>query len=251
MASLSKKTIQHFTHCHSLTELSANKEFLCDGCNTLGNGIRYRCERCDFDLHDHCGTCPMELSSFMHQHGLKLVLCKQQLGRVCDLCDDPVEGLFYRCNLCDFDVHPPCTKLPQYIRHVMHKDHPLRLQAGSVPGTCMVCKDTCTSWHYRCGICGFDLHLECVLAPCKQVTKTSLKTPAPPQSASPFLDPYYAYGYGNPSSSGVIDVNSRHTDSRHDPVKRKGGKARKKMYKIAEALALGVLGNMLYGALTS
>ncbi|XVF76690.1 hypothetical protein PTKIN_Ptkin13bG0287000 [Pterospermum kingtungense] len=193
----------------------------------------------------------MELSSFMHEHGLKLVICKQQ-GRVCDLCDDPVEGLFYRCNLCDFDVHPPCTKLPQYIRHVMHKDHPLRLQAGSVPGTCMVCKDTCTSWHYICGICRFDLHLECVLAPCKQVTKTSLKAPSPPPSASPFLDPYYyAYGYGNPSSSGVINVNSQRTYCSQDPVKRRAGKARKKMYKIVGALALGVLSNMLYGALTS
>ncbi|XWS55622.1 hypothetical protein CRYUN_Cryun09bG0016600 [Craigia yunnanensis] len=203
MASSSNKTIQHFTHCHSLTKLSANTEFLCDGCRILGNGTRYRCEPCDFDLHYHCGTCPMELSSFMHEHGLKLVLHKlqdtRQNDRFCDLCGDTVEGLFYRCNLCDFDVHPPCTQLPQYVRHVMHKDHPLRLQ-GSVPGRCMVCKDTCASWHYGCGICCFDLHLECVLSPCEEATRTStprsLKTPAPPPSASPFFDPYYAYGYG-------------------------------------------------------
>ncbi|XWS55621.1 hypothetical protein CRYUN_Cryun09bG0016500 [Craigia yunnanensis] len=210
MASSSNTTIQHFTHCHPLTKLSANKEFLCHGCGILGDGTRYRCEPCDFDLHDHCGTCPMELSSFMHEHGLKLVLHKlqdtRQNDRVCDLCGDTVERLVYRCNLCEFVVHPLCTQLPQYVRHVMHKDHPLRLQ-GSVPGRCMVCKDTCESWHYRCGICCFDLHLECVLSPCEEATTTStprsLTTPAPPPSASPFFGygaipppTYHAYGYG-------------------------------------------------------
>ncbi|KAA3463819.1 C1-like protein [Gossypium australe] len=68
MAPLTKKTIQHFTHFHPLTKVSANTEFLCDGCSTLGFGTRYRCEPCDFDLHDHCANSPLEISSFMHQH---------------------------------------------------------------------------------------------------------------------------------------------------------------------------------------
>ncbi|KAK6231358.1 DC1 - like 10 [Theobroma cacao] len=204
MASLPQKTVQHFTHDHPLTEVDARTEFVCDGCRTLGVGTRYGCESCDFDLHDHCATCPLELSSFMHEHDLKLVVSKPQATslqneRFCDLCGDPVQGIFYQCRLCEFDVHPLCTKLPEYVRHVMHKEHPLRLQ-GSVPGRCMVCKDTCTSWHYRCGICCFDLHLECVLAPCEEEatstsTSRSLKSPVPPPSPSaPSL--CNAYGYG-------------------------------------------------------
>ncbi|XVF08163.1 hypothetical protein REPUB_Repub06bG0202400 [Reevesia pubescens] len=287
MAPLSKKTVQHFTHCHTLTEVSASTEFLCNGCMTLGFGTRYRCEPCDFDLHDHCATCPTELSSFMHDHGLKLVVRKPQAtrqnDRVCDLCGDPVEGLFYRCKLCEFDVHPLCTQLPENVRHVMHKDHPLRLQR-SVPGNCMVCKDTCTSWHYRCGICCFDLHLECVLAPCEEAATTtstprSLKTPAPPPSAPPFFDscngygygaipppPYFAYAnygvpfappyfgpyvhsYGIPSSSGQYHVNSHHNHS--SQAQGGGGKVRKKMYAIAGDLALGVLSNVVFGTFFS
>ncbi|MBA0666412.1 hypothetical protein Goklo_002824 [Gossypium klotzschianum] len=47
---------------------------------------------------------------------------------VCDLCGNLVEGLFYRCKLCKFNAHTLCTQLPEYVRHVMHTDNPLRLQ---------------------------------------------------------------------------------------------------------------------------
>ena len=41
MAPLPRITIQHFTHNHPLTKVYENKEFLCDGCKTLGSGTRY------------------------------------------------------------------------------------------------------------------------------------------------------------------------------------------------------------------
>ncbi|XVF55198.1 hypothetical protein PTKIN_Ptkin06aG0017600 [Pterospermum kingtungense] len=88
--------------------------------------------------------------------------------RVCDLCVDPVEGLFYRCKLCEFDVHPLCTQLPEHVRHVMHKDHPLRLQR-SVPAPCAE-ETTTTS------------------------TPRSAKRPAPPPSAPPFFDASHRHG---------------------------------------------------------
>ncbi|GMJ11686.1 hypothetical protein like AT2G37820 [Hibiscus trionum] len=205
MTTLSKQTVQHFIHCcHPLTQVSADSEFLCRGCRTPGSGTRYRCEPCDLDLHEYCADCPMELSSFMDKHSLELVGYKPD--HVCDLCDDPIEGLFYRCELCDFSVHPICTQLPEYTRHGMHEDHLLRLDI-SVPIGCMVCKDMCLSWRYRCEVCTtFHLHLDCTLAPpCEEETtmsktKTrSLGTPAPPQPSAcpPAFGAYNcSYGYG-------------------------------------------------------
>ncbi|KAL4325218.1 hypothetical protein GQ457_11G011190 [Hibiscus cannabinus] len=205
MTTFSKEIfLQHFTNClHPLTVVSANAEFLCKGCRTPGSGTRYQCEVCDLDLHRYCVDCPMELSCFMHQHSLKLVGCKPD--HVCDLCDDPVEGLSYRCELCDFSVHPICTQLPEYTRHVRHKDHPLRLEI-SVPIGCIVCKDMCSSWRYRCEDCSFHLHLHCTLAPCQEETtmsrtKTrSLGRPASPQPSAwaPAFGGYNCgYGYGS------------------------------------------------------
>ncbi|KAE8693498.1 putative Cysteine/Histidine-rich C1 domain family protein [Hibiscus syriacus] len=193
MATLSNETVQHFTLCcHPLTEVSADTEFLCGGCRTLGSGTRFRCEPCGLDLHHHCADCPTEISSFMHQHSLQLVGCKTD--RVCDLCDDPVEGLFYRCELCDFNVHPICTQLPQYTRHAMHnKDHLLWLEI-SVPIGCMVCKEMCSSWRYRCKDCSFHLHLDCILAPCEEERTRSLGTIAPPPPSA--WPPAYNCGYG-------------------------------------------------------
>ncbi|KAK8542475.1 hypothetical protein V6N13_136952 [Hibiscus sabdariffa] len=200
MATFSKEILQHFTHCsHPLTVVSANAEFLCKGCRTPGSGARYRCELCNLDLHQYCVDCPMELSSFMHQHSVKLVGCKPD--HECDLCEDPVEGLSYRCELCDFSVHPICTQLPEYTRHVRHKAHPLRLEI-SVPIGCIVCKDMCSSWRYRCEDCSFHLHLQCTLAPCEEETtmskaKTrSLGTPAPPQPSA-WAPAFGGYGYGS------------------------------------------------------
>ncbi|KAK9266431.1 hypothetical protein L1049_021434 [Liquidambar formosana] len=147
MAPARKRTIQHSTHPgHLLAEVYMNKEYICDGCNTLGYGTRYRCDGCNFDLHEHCGTCPARFSSFMHpRHQLNLIF--SHIDRICGVCGDRVEGRYYRCNLCNFDVHPLCTQLPQFVRHAMHPGRPLRLQPSS-PTWCMVCKNVCTSWRY-------------------------------------------------------------------------------------------------------
>ncbi|OMO71032.1 C1-like protein [Corchorus olitorius] len=208
----SLKTIQHSTHVHPLTQFNSDREFLCNGCRTLGDGKSYRCQFCNFNLHERCATCPLELSCFMHEHRLKLVsksealnLMDQVMKKLCDLCGDPVEGLFYECNqLCGFNVHPLCTQLPAYVNHVKDKAHRLRLQRCLTEDSCTICRNECSPWRYRCEICCLDLHLECVLATCEEAMSSTpasraLNSPLPPPAASnsPFFNAYYPYyGYG-------------------------------------------------------
>ncbi|XWS59865.1 hypothetical protein CRYUN_Cryun08bG0158700 [Craigia yunnanensis] len=215
MAPLSKKTIQHFTHCHPLTEVSANTEFLCNGCRTLGFGTRYRCEPCDFDLHDHCAICPMEieLSSFMHGHGSQT--CRSQATgsapeRPIILC-----GCKDRCL-----VGAWSAKIHARLGIIDLHHHQLRF-----------------FFFYARYAYGYGA------------------IPLPPYFAhawGPLAPPYfgpYAHGYGIPSSSGEYNVNIQHSNS--SQVQGNGGRVGKKMYAIAGNLALGVLNNMVFGTLFS
>ncbi|KAJ7944100.1 Cysteine/Histidine-rich C1 domain family protein [Quillaja saponaria] len=197
MAPVRKNTIQQLTHpIHPLTYFpTATIQFLCDGCKTLGTGPRYRCSTCDFALHEFCGTCPISFSSFMHpKHQLNLVIRKSQAARqrerVCDVCGLHVNGLFYRCKLCEFDVHQLCTKLPEHTRHPLHREHALRLQS-SLPGSgwCIICQSACSSWGYSCEICGVDFHNQCLsnIAPlvCSNYTILAMPEPPPPSPPPP------------------------------------------------------------------
>jgi hypothetical protein len=50
-----KKThIKHQGHEHELELKNYQKPYKCDGCKAHGYGSRYRCELCDFDLHEEC-----------------------------------------------------------------------------------------------------------------------------------------------------------------------------------------------------
>ncbi|KAK6943022.1 DC1 [Dillenia turbinata] len=158
----------HFTHQgHELTEFNDHSKFLCNGCRSLGFGSRYRCHPCNFDLHDYCAECPPSLNSFMHpNHPLQLMLYEpQHRARFCNVCFNPIGGLYYHCNLCQFDLHPLCTKLPQHVRHSLHPHHYLTLQTAPNPNQCAVCRNFCTNWRYRCADCNFDIHIDCILVP--------------------------------------------------------------------------------------
>lgn len=284
-----QKTIQHFTHPnHKLFEINNENEYLCDGCKTLGSSTRFRCHGCDFDLHEYCGTCPTTLSSFMHpQHQLDLVnrvpQATRQNARICDVCGDSIEGLFYRCKLCEFDVHPVCTQLPQQVRHVLDPAHPLTLQPFS-SAWCVVCRNECTSWRYRCGICGVDIHLECLLTPCDQASKStstssttrsrSVRQPAAPPAfgahyanynygvpsfgngvhnyAFPYQAPSfgaYNYAYAVPYGFGPYNNVMSHQQQQGNEQQAGGGggRFRRRMFKIVGNIALGVFTNAVFG----
>ncbi|KAL8507843.1 hypothetical protein ACS0TY_018400 [Phlomoides rotata] len=269
MAHLPQNSIDHFFHeGHPLKPVDSDKQFLCDGCKTLGTGKRYRCNGCDFDLHDYCRTCPRLLSSFMHPHSLTLVFRRpqqsRQINRICDVCRDPVEGMFFRCKECEFDVHPVCTKLPEKLNHALHSTHPLTLQSSNlVPKFCAVCKNSCQGWQYRCEICNFDIHLGCVLAPvipCVQHEKISQRGLPLFGQRIPFRPPpqyvsYYGSGYPNfghyycPNFGyhGGPYTTPQNYHVGGGSSNNETGQLGKSMFTLVGQLGFGVLSNMIFG----
>lgn len=152
---------------HALVQNLNTIGYSCGGCKTDGIGTNFGCAPCSFHMHEFCSNCPMILSSFLHpEHPLSLMISNtlsMAPPRICDVCGDTVEGLFYSCQTCNFNVHPLCTQFPQSLLHAVHYPHRLMFQKSYKDAPCCVCRGVCDSWRYRCGYCdGFDVHVDCV-----------------------------------------------------------------------------------------
>ncbi|KAF8050188.1 hypothetical protein N665_2031s0006 [Sinapis alba] len=220
-------------------------------------------------------TCPLTLPTFIHpKHELRLVVRKQQSTRqkerACDICNESVEGLFYRCKLCEFDVHPLCTQLPQNVRHVLHPAHHFEFRLG----------DSSSCW--------FDIHRECILAVCNTSPSDQTKASGTkrrrlkpqggqPSPSMPWQQPHmgYPYGFGpmgqqphfgypynafgpmgqqpyHPQSFNNFSyMNGFNTNPGQVPAAGVGQKPRPgkgwKMFTIASKLTVGVVSNALFG----
>lgn len=269
-------SMQHFTHHHPiiLHDDSINPKYLCEGCMTYGFGTRYHCNCCTFNLHEYCATCPQILSSFMHpRHPLKLVERNHLGDRACNICRDLIEGLSYRCELCEFDAHPICSQLPETLNHILHQRHPLRLLSSIEPETCVVCRGACnaSSWRYRCALCGFDIHIGCVPIQCEQRATTDrggLPTYVSPSRfnsyayESPAYVPpstipqqHYFGGYNpNPNHFAGPSNNMHHYNYNmpqhqgHGQAQTHyGGRIGQVMFNLVKAITMGVISNVIFG----
>ncbi|XP_059306948.1 protein VACUOLELESS GAMETOPHYTES-like [Lycium ferocissimum] len=271
MAILLTNTMRHFTHPkHPITlhDDTINPKYLCEGCMTYGSGKRYYCHDCTFNLHEYCATCPRNLSSFMHPHHLLTLVGRDHLpDRVCKVCCDPIEGLSYRCALCEFNVHPICTLLPDTLKHILHQRHPLRLLGSSQPaGNCAVCREACdaSSWRYRCALCEFDIHIGCVTVQCINTsTHRGIPTYVPPY-VFPQQQYLGGYAYWNPSPNTFPGPSNMHHYNYNTPQPQlhqqhqgpgqaqthnggSGGRIRQVMFDLVKAIAIGVVSNMIFG----
>ncbi|CAH8350805.1 unnamed protein product [Eruca vesicaria subsp. sativa] len=112
-----RNTINHFTHNHPLTEVNVVCTYRCNGCKLYGEGKTYRCNECDYDLHEYCATCLPTLRNTWHapDHELNLISSPAHMSeRVCYVCQVFIQGMFYKCKHCSFESHPLCTHGPAY-----------------------------------------------------------------------------------------------------------------------------------------
>uniref|UniRef100_A0A0D9X1E4 Phorbol-ester/DAG-type domain-containing protein n=1 Tax=Leersia perrieri TaxID=77586 RepID=A0A0D9X1E4_9ORYZ len=122
-----------------MSTLYSTSRHVYDICRAKLSGlVGYRCNACDFDIHEafapitsrkpspslptrgtlsrsaaclRRGTQRIPLRHFAHpEHLLLKTRYVSTSGHVCDICGTKLSGLVgYRCNACDFDIHEACA----------------------------------------------------------------------------------------------------------------------------------------------
>lgn len=105
------KKIQDFyrKHDHELELRSYNKPFKCDGCMEDGFRWRYRCEPCNYDLHEECMYPKPTITHELFQGST--FIFRDKPGNICDACGREIRGYSYHCKADDLDLHPRCSNL--------------------------------------------------------------------------------------------------------------------------------------------
>uniref|UniRef100_A0A0E0LUR0 DC1 domain-containing protein n=1 Tax=Oryza punctata TaxID=4537 RepID=A0A0E0LUR0_ORYPU len=169
--------ITHWAHPeHELTLAStAGAPFRCDGCQEPGgDGPRYRCAPCNFDLHTDCAIPPATLQHpLLFKAGCTFVFLREPpapaVNRQCDACGDDVRGFVFHCHDRDLDLHPCCASLEDRIITGGDGDGDGRVfeltKAAASRRRCGVCGDKSSRfWFYRGRFDGEDvyIHVACV-----------------------------------------------------------------------------------------
>ncbi|XP_026397907.1 uncharacterized protein LOC113293505 [Papaver somniferum] len=155
-------------HSHSCKLHMTNHQespYICDGCNQIGLGLSFSCERCSYDLHPDC----ISASSSMRHPYYKTSNFKFHdrppgvRERFCDGCGGDIKGFSYHCDRSCRDLHPCCSKLPSQIEHEGVK---LLLQE-KLASKCSWCGkrrlwDQVTGWSYVSTCDSFQFHVNCV-----------------------------------------------------------------------------------------
>ncbi|XP_015876923.3 heat shock cognate 70 kDa protein 2 [Ziziphus jujuba] len=210
---------------HPLELKQFDKPYKCDGCKETGFGKRYRCDRCDFDLHEDCMFLADQKShasfrgstfEFLEHPPRK---CKQDkyckdCERFCDACGKPVKGFVYHCKKNGLDLHPCCSNLKQEFKIDGKK---FSLSRGVHSTCCFWCgkekvKDGIRGLSYVSSRNEYRLHVHCVTKMVSEVWKSRDKV-----------------GSGNNNKNDSLDLENLKLPESLAKL-RKHDASRKKMY---------------------
>ncbi|XP_047963695.1 uncharacterized protein LOC125208162 [Salvia hispanica] len=162
-------------------------ELICNGCITpisSTNKFYYMsCSECKYNLHLACFHLPPHLLSLplhLDNHPLHLRSCNKFQPwkcRRCSICKYEMNGLFYTCATCSFEVDIKCACMPDTIHHAAHPRHLLnyvtnwntrRLSCAAECGRDILHRDC-----YRCSssTCDFIVHFSCAVLPASTTSR--------------------------------------------------------------------------------
>ncbi|CAO2815545.1 unnamed protein product [Amaranthus hypochondriacus] len=174
----SQGTISH--HEHPLYEFDHKCQYKCNGCEMDGFGKRFRCGKCNFDLHPECklaepikiyekGTYEFFAKPPIGVNCSNKHKCKSGYCRSCDACGMTLKGYMYHSTYNDQDFHPKCLKLELKIKI---EDVIFTLQ-HQMPRSfkCAMCKKNLVQgavkktpgWSYVSEYDDCDFHVYCVM----------------------------------------------------------------------------------------
>lgn len=168
------------SHNHPLDLKSYIKPYTCDGCKEKGFGPRYRCEECDFDLHEHCMEVTASTSHEFFPNSTFNFLttppkaCHKHCKRQCDACRKPINGFVYHCKKHDLDLHPCCRNLKRkYQIKGGEEEEEEELEFNlhkNVQKKCLWCNkksikegDHSNGWSYISKCNNYHVHVACVI----------------------------------------------------------------------------------------
>ncbi|KAL2939311.1 putative nucleoredoxin 1-2 [Bienertia sinuspersici] len=183
-----KEVIKYATHPHPLVYTESDyKRFICDVCSRKGEGKRYRCEQCNFDLHKICAQSPITwllhqmppkeierfgihhnvIRTFSHPQHSVIVVYKEKLF-TCDHCNNVGNGPRYYCDTCNVMLHQVCAEHPTKLISHLHPRHELELKLRPHNKYCKQCgtrDGDKNNRMYSCKYCDFHMHPECSQLP--------------------------------------------------------------------------------------
>lgn len=128
-------------HDHELELRSYNKPFKCDGCMEEGFKTGYRCEPCNYDLHEECRNPKPTITHDLFR-GSTFVFHHEPGNKYCDACGRKIYGCSYHCKADNLDLHPRCSNLRGRLG-IGDTEFVLRKKAKK---NCFWCKKKQPSW---------------------------------------------------------------------------------------------------------
>jgi hypothetical protein len=160
------KEITHLSHPHILVLESAEEPYQCDGCKEVGFGPCFKCEQCNFNLHEECAMPePSAFHPFFRKCNFRFYEnAPGYRARYCDACGKDVRGFVYQClHEKAHDLHPCCMKLQRTLIGDGVKLH----LSDKVSTRCLKCGSKEISkgfrgWSYESSCGQYCYHVACV-----------------------------------------------------------------------------------------
>jgi hypothetical protein len=160
--------LKHLSHPHVLVLESAQEPYQCDGCKEMGFGPCFKCDKCNFNLHEECAMPqPSSFHPFFRKCDFRFYENAPRPGlrdRICDACGKDVQGFVYQCLHKDaHDLHPCCMNLQRTLigdgvtLHLRDKVATKCLKCG--------CKEVSINfkgWSYESSCGQYSYHVACV-----------------------------------------------------------------------------------------